>query len=204
MTSRIHIRPARPDDAPLAAAAFRLSMNGMTEYLFGPDGRQAEIALMRLFSFDAGRFGYHSAYVAEWNRQPLGMLISFPGADANRLSLAAVPQLFKTLGMRFFGMAMRSLPLANIREAETDEYLISNLAVLPAAQGQGLGSRLLEHAEEQARTLGFSKCALLVSPGNKTALKLYKKHGYEIVFTRRHKNPLASYHRMVKKLNTES
>jgi ribosomal protein S18 acetylase RimI-like enzyme len=200
MTSHIVIRPARPDDAPLAAAVFRLSMEGMTEFLFGFDGRQAEIALMRLFSSDAGRFGYRAAHVAEWHRRALGMLISFPGAEASRLTLAALPQMFNILGVRFFGMAARSLSFANLREAEADEYLVSSLGVLPAAQGQGLGARLLKHADEQARARGLSKCALLVPTENETALRLYRKHGYEIISTHHHQKPLAGYHRMVKKL----
>ena len=35
--------------------------------------------------------------------------------------------------------------------AETDHLLIENVAVLPAAQGQGLGRRLLAHAEALAK-----------------------------------------------------
>ncbi len=200
MTSRIHVRPARPDDAPLAAAAFRLSMDGLFDFLFGGNGRQTEVTLMRLFSQNAGRLGYGSAFVIESHR-PLGMLAAFPGADANRLSLVTVPYLLKAFGARFFGLAVRALSFANVREAEADEYYVSNLAVLPAAQGHGLGTRLLEHADGQARAHGFSKVSLLVSPKNETALKLYLKHGYQIVSTHQHKNPLASYHRMVKALS---
>jgi ribosomal protein S18 acetylase RimI-like enzyme len=198
MTSSISIRAARPDDAPLAAAVFRLSMEGMVEFIFGRDGYQAEKDLMRLFSSDAGRFGYGNAHVAEWNRQPLGMLISFPGADANRLSLSFGMAMLKLFGARFFGLAARSLLLANIREAEAEEYLVSNLAVLPAAQGHGLGSRLLEHAETLACALGLSKCSLLVSSNDETALRLYRKSGYKIVSTHRQKNLPVDYHRMVK------
>jgi len=198
MTSSISIRPARPDDAPLAAAVFRLSMEGTTEFIFGCDGRQVEITLMRLFSSDAGRFGYCCAHVAEMNRKPLGMLISFPGADVTRLSLAAAPQLFRVFGLRTFGVAARSLLFANIHEADADEYLVSNLAVLPAAQKHGLGARLLAHADEQARARGLSKCALLVSTENAAAVNLYRKHGYKIVSTHQPRKPIAGYHRMVK------
>jgi len=200
MTSRITIRPARPNDAPLAAAVFRLSMDHLTEHLFGRNGRKTEIALMRLFSKNAGRFGYGAAYVAEWNHQPLGLMVSFPGAQAKRLSLAVAKHLPRALGWRVFGFALRGLALAGIQEAEADEYLISNLGVLPAAQGHGLGKHLLLHAEEQARASGLAKCALLVSTENATALHLYKRNGYQVVFTKNDKNPLASYHRMVKEI----
>jgi hypothetical protein len=64
MTAHIRIRPARPDDAPLAAAVFRLSLDHLANHLFGADGRATEVALIRLFSLNAGRFGYGSAFVA--------------------------------------------------------------------------------------------------------------------------------------------
>jgi ribosomal protein S18 acetylase RimI-like enzyme len=200
MTSRITIRPARPDDAPLAAAVFRLSMDHLTEYLFGDDGRWTEIALMRLFSKNAGRFGYGAAFVAELAHRPLGLMVSFPGAQSRPLSLAMAKHLPRALGGRIFGFAVRGVMLAGIKEAKADEYLISNLGVLPAAQGHGLGKHLLMHAEEQAHAAGLTKCALMVSPDNAHAIRLYKRTGYQIVFTKQNKNPLGRYHRMVKEI----
>jgi len=200
MTDSPLIRPARPDDAPLAAVVFRLSMNRFAEYLFGPDGRAAEIALMKLFSRNAGRFGCEHAFVIEHHKRALGMLIAFPGRDLARLTLAPLRFLPLAFGWGMFGFIARALSLASIREAEADEYYISNLAVLPAMHGRGYGPRLLNYADEQARARGLSKCSLLVSPRNKVALRLYKKYGYEIAATRHHKNPIASYHRMVKQV----
>jgi ribosomal protein S18 acetylase RimI-like enzyme len=175
MTSRITIRPARPDDAPLAAAVFRLSLDHLADYLFGADGRATEVALMRLFS-----------------------------QNATRLSLSVARHLPRALGWGMFGFVARGLRLAGGIEAEADEYYVSNLAVLPAAQGHGLGKHLLLHADEQARALGLIKCSLLVALDNEMALRLYKRQGYKIVFTKRDKNPHNCYHRMVKKLITEN
>jgi ribosomal protein S18 acetylase RimI-like enzyme len=200
MTDRIAIRPARPDDAPLAAAVFRLSLDHVADYLFGPDGRATEVALMRLFSLNAGRFGFERAFVAELNHHPLGMLVAFPGSEMNRLNLSVTRYLPRALGWRIFGFLARSLTLAGSKEAEADEYFISNLAVLPAAQGHGLGKRLLLHADEQGRALGLKKTSLLVAVDNRSAQRLYKRNGFHIVFTQHDKNPFKSYHRMVKRI----
>lgn len=200
MTHRIAVRPARPDDAPLAAAVFRLSLGEFGEHLFGHDARLTEIALMRLFSADAGRFGYKLSWVAELNRHPLGLMTAFPGAHVNRLSLAVAPHLPRALGWNVFGFVRRALAFVQGIEAESDEFYISQLGVLPAAQGQGLGKRLLLHADEQARALGLSKVALIVSIENHDAQRLYKRNGFETVSTWHDKNPLASYHRMVKNI----
>lgn len=202
MTDSPIIRPARPDDAPLAAVTFRLSMGEFADHLFGSNGRVTEMALIKLFSRNAGRFGYERAFVIEHHKRAYGMLVSFPGADVNRLTFATARFLPMAFGMQTFGVIRRALSLTSAREAEADEYYISNIAVLPAAHGQGYGPRLLNYADEQARANGLSKVSLLVSPVNKTALRLYKKHGYEIVSTNQRKNPIASYHRMVKQLTT--
>lgn len=202
MTDSPIIRPARPDDAPLAAVTFRLSMGDFADHLFGSNGRAAEMALIKLFSRNAGRLGYEHAFVIEHHKRAYGMLVSFPGADVNRLSFATARFLPMAFGMHTFGFIRRALSLTSAREAEADEYYISNIAILPAAHGQGYGPRLLNYADEQARAHGLSKCSLMVSPTNKAAIRLYKKHGYEIVSTHHHKNPIASYHRMVKNLNT--
>jgi ribosomal protein S18 acetylase RimI-like enzyme len=132
------------------------------------------------------------------------MMVSFPGADLNRLNLSVARYLPRALGWNLFGFVARTLSLANIKESEADEYYVSNLAILPAAQRRGLGKHLLLHADEQARTLGLAKCSLTVAIENHTALRLYKRQGYEIVFTKHDKNPFASHHRMVKKLITEN
>jgi ribosomal protein S18 acetylase RimI-like enzyme len=200
MTESPVIRPARPDDAPLAAVVFRLSMGRLADYLFGRNGYAAEIALIRLFSRNAGRFGFTHAAVVEQDRRALGMIIAFPGADVNRLSFASARFLPMAFGMGAFGFVARLLAVANIREAEADEYYVSNIAILPAVHGQGHGSLLLAHAEKQARALGLAKCSLMVSPNNLAAINFYKKHGYQIVSTKTHSRPFASHHRMVKQL----
>jgi len=200
MTHRITVRPARPDDAPLAAAVFRLSLDHLADYLLGADGRATEMAFMRLFSLNAGRFGFERAFTAEWNRRPLGMLIAFPGAEVDRLNLSMLRHLPRALGWGMFRFLARGLTLASGKEAEADEYYVSNLAVLPAAQGKGLGRRLLVHAEEQARNHGLKKVSLLVSLENESARRFYKKHGYHVAFTQQDKNPYNSYHCMVKSI----
>lgn len=198
---RIAIRAARPDDAPLAAHLFRLSMGGLAELLFDDDPRQTELTLIRLFTRGAGRFGYGVTVVAEVERVPLGMLAAFSGADLTRLNLEAFAAFPKALGLagtsRLF---WRAIPHASIEEAKTDEYYISNVGVLPQAQGRGIGTRLMQFAEEAAQAAGLMKCSLLVGTANHGARRLYERLGYEVVFTRSHANPALSYNRMVKQL----
>lgn len=52
------------------------------------------------------------------------------------------------------------------------------LALDPAAQGQGLGRRLMEEAERWARGRGYGAITLNVFDGNTRALALYERLGY--------------------------
>lgn len=59
-----------------------------------------------------------------------------------------------------------------------DSLLIENVAVSPAAQGSGLGRRLMEFAEEQARLLGFGRTTLYTHEVMTENLAIYAHLGY--------------------------
>ncbi len=60
------------------------------------------------------------------------------------------------------------------------EHQLQQLYVHPAWQGRGLGSRLIVHVEELARTQGCSALVLTVNRGNRTAQATYARHGFRI------------------------
>jgi ribosomal protein S18 acetylase RimI-like enzyme len=56
--------------------------------------------------------------------------------------------------------------------------LLENVAVLPAAQGRGIGARLLALAEERARRLRLSEIRLYTNEAMTENLAYYPRHGY--------------------------
>ena len=196
----IQIRPARPTDAALAAQLFQLSMGGLADYLFNNDSSFAKNSLMKLFSSNAGRFGFANALVAEVDGESVGLLVSYPGKKLPSLDLKTFPCLFFAMGLRAFDFIRRGISLPGGKEAEADEYYISNVGVLPSTQGRGIGARLLERADGIARNAHLLKCSLLVSLKNEGARRLYERNGYQIVLTVQEKNKAPGYHRMVKEL----
>jgi ribosomal protein S18 acetylase RimI-like enzyme len=56
--------------------------------------------------------------------------------------------------------------------------LLENVAVLPAAQGRGVGTRLLALAEDEARRLGLDEIRLYTNEAMTENLAYYRRHGY--------------------------
>ena len=59
-----------------------------------------------------------------------------------------------------------------------DHLLIENVAVDPAAQGSGLGRRLMAHAEEHARILGLPELCLYTNEKMTENIAWYPRLGY--------------------------
>ena len=60
-----------------------------------------------------------------------------------------------------------------------DEAWVYNVTVVPAYQRQGIGRRLIEHAEQLAREHGFQILGLMVSEHNAAARSLYERLSFE-------------------------
>lgn len=56
--------------------------------------------------------------------------------------------------------------------------LVENIAILPEAQGQGLGDLLLAHAEAQARAGGYDEARLYTNAMFASNIAFYGKRGY--------------------------
>jgi len=63
---------------------------------------------------------------------------------------------------------------------EAECLLIENIAVLPAFQGQGLGRKLMAHAEQVAAALGRHRARLYANKLFAENIRLYTKLGYRI------------------------
>lgn len=160
MNEAIRLRPARPDDADRASALlYSAYVHRQISYPLReePENRFIE-RLQRFFREDGNRFSYQSIQVAELASEVMGLVLSFGGKDEARLNTAIGWQLE--------------------REAEDDEWYVDALAVFANWGRQGLGTRLLQAAEQQGRQQGYSKIALNVAQENEPALSLYRRMHY--------------------------
>ncbi len=63
---------------------------------------------------------------------------------------------------------------------EGDSLLVENVAVDPDFQGRGLGSKLMAHAEDVARSLGHAKITLYTNQRFTQNIQLYLRLGYSL------------------------
>ncbi|GAB4503053.1 MAG: hypothetical protein Fur0043_00450 [Anaerolineales bacterium] len=185
--------------------AFLSLGNELAEYLFGGTRLPIKTILAGLFSFPGNRFSQEVTDVAEVEGQLAGMLASFPGWQFQRRELSIGVGLLRLCGLwDVLRLSRRALSVAHGVETYRDEYYLANLAVFPPFQKRGIGSALLEHAENKARQVGLRKCSLIVDLENPTARRLYERWGYRAVMTKTYPGAAGEahtgYHRMVKEL----
>jgi ribosomal protein S18 acetylase RimI-like enzyme len=116
--------------------------------------------LEHYFRHDENRFSYQNIQVAVQGSKVVGLVLSFGGRDEARLN-AAIGSWLE-------------------REAQDDEWYVDALAVFSNWGHKGIGTRLLQSAEQQARQHHYPKIALHVSQGNTQALELYAHLHYVV------------------------
>lgn len=73
----------------------------------------------------------------------------------------------------------RGVDAVLVLHLKDDHLLIENIAVRPSAQKQGLGRKLVEFAEQQAREQNLPEVQLYTHERMATNLTIYPKFGYE-------------------------
>jgi ribosomal protein S18 acetylase RimI-like enzyme len=116
--------------------------------------------LQHFFRQDGNRFSYQFIQVAEQRSEVVGLVLSFGGREEERLNAA--------IGWRLE------------REAGDDEWYVDALAVFTKWGRKGIGTRLLQAAEQQGRDHHYPKITLNVAQENEQALSLYQRLHYVV------------------------
>lgn len=75
-------------------------------------------------------------------------------------------------------------PLQELENQALESWYVNVLACYPEHRGQGLGSRLLDAADEIARAEGLHRMSVIVASNNIGAWRLYERKGFEKIATR--------------------
>lgn len=161
----LQIRQATVQDAPQIAPLIYDAIGEIANQLTNQSTFEGAISgIQTLIEQTNNRHTYLNTYVAEEHGQLLGVVVLYDGATGNKLDAEHA----------------RAYKIDIDVEAHHDEYYIDTVCVHSSARGQGIGTKLLQFAEEKARTLGYSKLSLNVELEKVKARKLYERMGFVV------------------------
>jgi GNAT superfamily N-acetyltransferase len=169
----IWLRPARGTDCRRIAQLFRISSEGVADYVWSqlqdefPGLSLLEIGERR-YRREGTAFSYRNCLVAERAGDVVGMMHAFaiepPGPEQTQDEEPPDPVL---------------QPYAEL-EALGSLY-IASLALFPEHRAQGIGTMLLAAARQKARRKGTGELSLLCLESNTGARRLYEREGFRVV-----------------------
>jgi len=166
------IRSAKAEDTKEIAIYMMLAMNDIVYQFIGENSvERAREFLESLILRKGNQYSYKNCWIAESERGIIAVANIYDGA---KLALLRLPVAETVTSM--FG---RDLHCED--ETQAGEFYIDCVAVHPAEQGKGTGSKLFEflideYVHKRNKTLG-----LLVDKDNPKAKKLYLKLGFDVV-----------------------
>ncbi len=162
-------RSAEITDAKLLAELVNYAGEGLPLYLWekisGSQDTAWEVGYQRA-SREEGGFSYRNATLIEHDGVAAGCLIGYEIADEPEPIPDDIPAMF--------------LPLQELENEAPGTWYVNVLAVIPALRNKGLGSKLLQFADDTGEKLNKRGMSLIVSDANKQAKQLYERHGYTL------------------------
>ncbi|AQU80563.1 MULTISPECIES: GNAT family N-acetyltransferase [Planococcus] len=166
----IIIRQAQPDDAKKVAPLIINAIGDIANHMTAQKEPAAVLEKVEdMIRGENTRHSYRYTYVALVGGNIAGTLVLYHGNQAEALDRHLADQLKKQ------GHNRSIEP-----EAHTDEWYIDTVSVDPSYQGQGIGSKLFQFAEELVSSQGGGKLSLNVDIDKDGAIRLYKRLGYSI------------------------
>ncbi len=185
------IRQAVPADGQISAYLIRLAIQDIAEALTSEQEEEAILEVLHyFFSHPDNRLSYENTLIIEIEGNVAGLIVTYLGSDAEQLDGPIVDRLREK---------NNNSEITTEKEAEPEDFYIDTVSVNPQFWGRGIGTALIEAAQELAISKGHRRISLNVEVENTRAHGLYNKLGYKTV-NRRQING-HDYEYMVKQLS---
>jgi len=166
--NNLSIRKAGVDDALALAELINIAGEGLPAYLWEKMAEPGESVWdvgCRRAKRPEGGFSYRNAVCAQLEDQTVACLIGYPlAATPEEIDEKTIPPLF--------------LPLLELEAEASDTWYINVLATYPPFRSQGIGTKLLDHAQHKALEAGKKGLSLIVADNNVGAMALYHEYGF--------------------------
>ncbi|MFS0724934.1 GNAT family N-acetyltransferase [Paenibacillus sp. 1P07SE] len=173
-------------DSVVGAQLNMMALEEVTHTLIGTtDPALIEQTMIQMWRHPHNRFSHSYVYEARLGEKTLGIVTCYPAAMLDKLSWPTLKALVQFRRWPLLSHTVQHLRtmwnLANLQEGREDEFHIGSLAALPESRGMGVGTKLMDQAEEAAREQSFRKTSLTVKQTNTSARRLYERLGYTVV-----------------------
>ena len=184
----ITISQATPSQAPQIAPLIIEAIGDIAQRLTAQTEPSLVLqTLQQLIEETNSRHSYEHTYVALEHGQVIGIAVLYDG----KIGASLDRQLEQWL-------AAQGRPVSIDIEAHDDEFYIDTICVHADGRGKGVGTLLLQFAEQEAKRRGFTKISLNVEFEKQRARQLYERVGY--VTTEEWHIIDEPFHHMVKQL----
>jgi len=171
----IKFRKAHKQDCYSIAELALIAGEGFPAYFWGQSARDGEDIIdvgARNASSETENFSYRNTIVAEQagekNGEIVAMLLAYQLPDAEHADdLDSLPELIR--------------PLVELEQCVPGSFYINMIATLPEHRGMGIGSKLLDIANQLANDANCDTLSIEVFEQNEGAVRLYQRHGYNII-----------------------
>ena len=168
------IRAATQDDAREIAKLIAISSDGVAEIEWHEEANKEHCDPLdigeRTYQNPQGDYSFNNTAMFEINGEVAGMLLAFGMPEAEPRNPENRPAADD-----------EDVFAPYIYLEEPNSWYICGVAFYPQHRGHGLGTKLMDLANEQAKEYGFSILSLVVFEQNKGALNLYDRLRYTIV-----------------------
>ncbi|UHA73528.1 GNAT family N-acetyltransferase [Paenibacillus sp. 481] len=172
------IRKSLPQDAKKAAKLMFDAMDWLGE-LFQLNTDNSTKLVEKVYLQPNTRFSYGHTYVVDIDGEVAGVLTTAEGGKLDQLNKNAALKGYSFITFKgIMNVLKNAFNLLKTKEALDDEYYITTLSVDSKFRGKGIGTKLMDLAEQLAQQNGYRKCALTVDAGNVKARRLYNQLGY--------------------------
>jgi GNAT superfamily N-acetyltransferase len=168
------LRRARTSDARAMAELADYASYGLAPYYWDKIKEPGQTALdagAERAGREDGSFSYRNAIIAELDGKCAACMIGYPQEEEPEpIDYETIPAMLA--------------PLQELENMAPETLYVNVLAAYPEARGQGLGTKLLEAAEQLAREAGKSGLSLIAEDDNVNAIRFYERFGFRKVATR--------------------
>ncbi len=178
MTVTVRAAQPSPDEGERFAEFFDVAAAGIVRQMLGKRSRQVLAAAYLKPGHD---FSYETVHFAEIDGEIVGMACSY---DSRYHAASSLRPILRAAGLR----SIRAIPavlfgwrvMSFVDTVPEGDFYLAAIAVDGTHRGEGIGTVLLDHTLDRARSAGSERTVLDVDSNNEGGRRLYERWGMTV------------------------